>query len=77
MANPAKTADALPVALAAGIKRLTLHKLRHTFASLLISRNVPITKVSKILGHRDPVITLKVYAHFIEDKKERRAGAGE
>lgn len=54
---------------AAEVKRLTLHKLRHTFASLLISRNVPITKVSRLLGHRDSVITLKVYAHFIEDKK--------
>ena len=54
---------------AAEVKRLTLHKLRHTFASLLLSRNVPITKVSRLLGHRDSVITLKVYAHFIEDKK--------
>ncbi len=54
---------------AAEVKRLTLHKLRHTFASLLLSRNIPITKVSRLLGHRDPVITLKVYAHFIEDKK--------
>jgi integrase len=55
--------------VAAEVKRLTLHKLRHTFASLLLSRNVPITKVSKLLGHRDSTITLKVYAHFIEDKK--------
>ena len=54
---------------AAGIKRLTLHKLRHTFASLLLSRNVPVTKVSAYLGHRDPTITLKVYSHFIRDKK--------
>jgi integrase len=54
---------------AAEVKRLTLHKLRHTFASLLLSRGVPITKVSRLLGHRDSMITLKVYAHFIEDKK--------
>jgi integrase len=54
---------------AAEVKRLTLHKLRHTFASLLIARSVPIPKVSNLLGHRDPVITLKVYAHFVEDKR--------
>ena len=54
---------------AAEVKRLTLHRLRHTFASLLLSRNVPVTKVSRLLGHRDSVITLKIYAHFIEDKK--------
>jgi integrase len=53
----------------AGIKRLTLHRLRHTFASLLLSRGVPITKVSAYLGHRDPVITLKVYSHLCMIKK--------
>jgi integrase len=30
---------------------------------------VSIPKVSYLLGHRDAVITLKVYAHFVEDKK--------
>jgi integrase len=35
----------------------------------LLARGVPIPKVSKLLGHRDPVVTLKVYAHFVEDKK--------
>jgi integrase len=54
---------------AAKIKRLTLHKLRHTFASLLLSRGVPLPKVSRLMGHRDSVITLRVYAHFIQDKK--------
>jgi integrase len=54
---------------AAEVKRLTPHKLRHTFASLLLSRGVPIPKVSRLLGHRDSVITMKTYAHFIEDKR--------
>jgi integrase len=54
---------------AAEVKRLTLHKLRHTFASLLLSRGVAIPKVSTLLGHRDSVITLKTYAHFVQDKK--------
>jgi integrase len=54
---------------AAEVKRLTLHKLRHTFASLLLSRGVPIPKVSNLLGHRDSVITMKVYAHFVQDKR--------
>ena len=49
--------------------RLNAYKLRHSFASLLLSRNVPFPKVSRLLGHRDSTITLKVYAHFIEDKK--------
>ena len=54
----------------AGIKRrLTLHKLRHTFASLLLAHGVDLPKVTKLLGHRDSTITLKVYAHFVDDKR--------
>jgi integrase len=58
------------VITAAGIRRLTLHRLRHGFASLLLSKGVPITTVSKLMGHRDATITLKVYAHFIKDNKD-------
>jgi site-specific recombinase XerD len=32
------------------VKRLTLHKLRHAFASLLLNRKVSIPKVSHLLG---------------------------
>ena len=55
---------------AAGIKRLSLHRLRHTFASLLLDRGVPATKVSGLLGHKDSIITLKIYAHWIRDDKK-------
>jgi integrase len=55
--------------IAAKIRRLTLHRLRHGFASLLLSKNVPVTVVSKLLGHKNPSITLKVYSHFIADGK--------
>lgn len=53
----------------AKIKRLSLHKLRHSFASLLLANGVDIAKVTKLLGHRDSTITLKLYAHFIDDKR--------
>lgn len=52
----------------ADVPRRTLHRLRHTFASLLLMRNETLVKVSRLLGHRDISITAKVYAHFIEDK---------
>jgi integrase len=54
---------------AAGIKRLTPHKLRHSFASLLLSRGVRTKKVSQLLGHKDTIITQKVYEHFVDDKE--------
>ena len=42
----------------------TLHSLRHTFASLLIARRLDVVFVSRQLGHANPSITLKVYAHL-------------
>jgi integrase len=55
------------VADRAKIARRSLHRLRHTFASLLLQAGVPLQKVSTMLGHRDISITARVYAHFIED----------
>ena len=49
----------------AKIKRLTPHGLRHTFCSLLIADGIPVTEVAHYAGHKDPSVTLKVYAHFV------------
>ncbi len=57
--------------VANGLKRVSCHGLRHTFCSILLSKNVPIQTVSKYLGHSDSTVTLKVYSHFISDTKER------
>jgi integrase len=51
----------------AGLPETTrYHDLRHGAASLLLSQGVPIPVVSSLLGHRDPSITLRVYAHMID-----------
>jgi integrase len=42
----------------------TPYVLRHTCASLAAQRGVPITTLSKMLGHADPAMTLRVYAHL-------------
>ena len=52
----------------AGVKRLTPHGLRHTFASLLLADGVPVTEVSHLLGHKDSYTTMKVYAHFVREE---------
>jgi integrase len=44
-------------------ERLTPHKLRHTFASLLVSLGVDPGSVMDQLGHTDPAFTLRVYRH--------------
>jgi integrase len=43
----------------------TFHKLRHIFASDAISRGVPLTKVSTMLGHMSVDITSKIYVHWL------------
>jgi integrase len=43
--------------------RLTPHKLRHTFASLLVALGVDPGSVMDQLGHTDPTFTLRVYRH--------------
>ena len=48
-----------------GIKAIRFHDLRHSYASWLIHRKVPVPTVSWLLGHASPDITLKIYAHVI------------
>ena len=56
----------------AGInKRVTFHVARHTAATLLLSLEVPIETVSKILGHSD-IATTQIYAKVM-DKNKRAA----
>jgi integrase len=58
---------------AAGLHRRGPHQMRHSFASLLLSDGVPILYVSRQLGHRDPSITLRVYAHWMPAASDARA----
>ena len=52
---------------ASGLPRVTLHELRHTHATILLRAGVPVHIVSKRLGHKDPSVTLDVYADVIPD----------
>jgi integrase len=50
----------------AGIEGVSLHSLRHTHASELLSNGVPIPTVAKRLGHANANVTLSIYAHALE-----------
>jgi Phage integrase family len=52
---------------------MRIHVLRHTYATLLLQANAPITDVSAQLGHRDASITLRVYAHYLPSASQREA----
>ncbi len=51
-----------------GRPEITMHKLRHTCASILIDRGWDIKKVQYWLGHEDIKTTLDIYAHYIRSK---------
>ena len=52
---------------AAELKHIRIHDLRHSHASMLIHLNVPITVVSKRLGHSTVKMTLERYSHCYSD----------
>jgi integrase len=47
------------------LRRLTVHSLRHSFASIHLMNGTQIPEVSAMLGHANVNITLTVYTHFI------------
>jgi integrase len=47
-----------------GRPEITLHKLRHTCASLLINKGWDVKKLQYWLGHSDTSTTLNIYSHF-------------
>lgn len=57
----------------AGIDYRKLYQTRHTFASTMISKGEDILWVSKMLGHKDLSVTLKIYTKFVPNKKIKRA----
>jgi integrase len=51
---------------------ITPHKLRHTFASILVAIGKDPTYVMQQLGQKDPAFTLRVYAHTVRRNEEER-----
>lgn len=45
---------------------ITLHGLRHTFASMASNARVPMYQISRAMGHSSPTTTQRVYTHLFE-----------
>jgi integrase len=46
------------------------HDLRHTAGTLALRQGMTLHAVSKMLGHADPAMTLRRYAHVLEDMED-------
>ena len=49
----------------AGLRRVRIHDLRHTYATLRISKGDNIADVSKQLGHHSVKFTMDIYYHWV------------
>jgi integrase len=52
--------------IAAKVQAVTPHDLRHTCASLAVSAGVNVLALARMLGHKDPSVTLRVYADLFD-----------
>jgi integrase len=57
----------------ADLPPIRLHDLRHTHATLLLAKGVPVKVVSECLGHASATITLQVYAHVMPGNQRQAA----
>lgn len=54
----------------AGLGRVRLHDLRHTHVAHLISAGVPLTAISRRMGHASISVTSDIYGHLLEEVNE-------
>ena len=59
----------------AGVKRIRIHDLRHSHASLLINMNITPLMVSERLGHEKVETTLNIYSHLYPDMQQKLVSA--
>lgn len=63
--------DSLTQWFNSGMPKVTVHSLRHTYASLMIADNVPLIVVSRQLRHSQASTTANIYAHAIASARAK------
>lgn len=61
------------VTKAADVRRIKFHGLRHTCATLLLASGEPVHVVSQRLGHKNPIVTMTIYAHVLPSMQAQAA----
>lgn len=55
----------------AGLTGLRIHDLRHTHVAWLIAKNVPLSAISRRIGHKSIAVTDDLYGHLLEEVDDR------
>ena len=53
------------------LPKISLHGLRHSFASVANSQGVPMFDISRTLGHSSMAVTSSIYTHLFDDTETR------
>jgi integrase len=64
-----------PLLRRADLRQIRFHDLRHTCATLLLSKNINVKVVSEMLGHSSISVTLDIYSHLLPDMQEKAVEA--
>jgi integrase len=59
----------------AGLPSITLHGIRHSYATAALAAGEPLKVVSERLGHASTSITANLYQHVLPSMDERTANA--
>lgn len=64
-----------PLLTKTGLPEIRFHDLRHTCATLLLSRGVHPKMVQELLGHATIAMTLDTYSHYLPSMGDQASGA--
>ena len=53
-----------------GLPKISMHDLRHMFATILVEQNTPLEKISQLMGHKSISTTFEIYCGIIEAKEK-------
>lgn len=53
-----------------GLPAVTVHGLRHMFATILVEQGVPLAKISGLLGHSSVNTTFEYYCDVMDEKEK-------
>ena len=62
-----------PILKKAELPSMTIHDLRHTYATLALNAGVGVHIVSKMLGHASVSVTIDLYGHALPDARREAA----